>query len=289
MAILMFLVAPVLADSDSGLITLGLLAFATLLAALFAAGVRGRLFILAAGLSGFAWMMLVLQLMADVEVLLTPRALISTGFWIVASVAVLARVLRDRRVTLNTVYGALTAYFLIGLAWGSMYDTIEEIDAGAFAFPGPPQESYTDELLYFSLVTQTTLGFWRRHACPSDSQDDGCDPSRNRAILPRGTGGSSGRSAGHIRPRGWRSTMTTYAGEFERSSATSTTKWRRTTRTQSGCVETEQSRLADLPCVTEGRHAEDDVEGLAVDDDASLDGDVHVRGDRVVLVALVPL
>ena len=159
MAILMFLVAPVLADSDSGLITLGLLAFATLLAALFAAGVRGRLFILAAGLSGFAWMMLVLQLMADVEVLLTPRALISTGFWIVASVAVLARVLRDRRVTLNTVYGALTAYFLIGLAWGFMYDTIEEIDAGAFAFPGPPQESYTDDLLYFSLVTQTTLGF----------------------------------------------------------------------------------------------------------------------------------
>ena len=330
MAILMFLVAPVLADSDSGLITLGLLAFATLLAALFAAGVRGRLFILAAGLSGFAWMMLVLQLMADVEVLLTPRALISTGFWIVASVAVLARVLRDRRVTLNTVYGALTAYFLIGLAWGFMYDTIEEIDAGAFAFPGPPPgELYGRVPLLQPRVTQTTLGFGDvtpvqcsrgdsqddgcgpsrnrailprgtggssagvalqvTYACPSDSQDDGCGPSRNRAILPRGTGGSSGRSAGHIRPRGWRSTMTTYAGEFERSSATSTTKWRRTTRTQSGCVETEQSRLADLPCVTEGRHAEDDVEGLAVDDDASLDGDVHVRGDRVVLVALVPL
>ena len=74
-------------------------------------------------------------------------------------VAVLARLLRHRRVTLNTVYGALTAYFLIGLAWGFMYDTIQEIDAGSFAFPGPPQESYTDELLYFSLVTQTTLGF----------------------------------------------------------------------------------------------------------------------------------
>ncbi len=158
-AILMFLVSPMLADSDAGLIALSLLAFVTLLAALFAAEVRRRPFTLAVGLSGFAWLLLILQTVADVEVLLAPRALISIGIWVVAPVAVLARVLRDRRVTLNTVYGALAAYFLIGLAWGFLYDTIEVIDAGSFAFPGPPQESYTDELLYFSLVTQTTLGF----------------------------------------------------------------------------------------------------------------------------------
>jgi hypothetical protein len=77
----------------------------------------------------------------------------------VAPIAVLARVLQDRRVTANTVYGALTAYFLIGLFWGFMYDAIEEIEAGSFAFPGEPHESHTSELLYFSLVTQTTLGF----------------------------------------------------------------------------------------------------------------------------------
>ena len=209
----MFLVSPVLADSGAGLVALGLLATATLLAALFASGVRGRLFILAAGLSGIAWMLLVLQVTTEVGVLLAPRALISIGFWIVVPVAVLARLLRHRRVTLNTVYGALTAYFLIGLAWGFMYDTIQEIDAGSFAFPGPPQESYTDELLYFSLVTQTTLGFGDVTPVQAIPRTMAAVPSRSRAILPRGTGGSSGCPTAHTTPRGWRSTQGDGAGD----------------------------------------------------------------------------
>ncbi len=158
-AVLMFVVSPVLADSDAGLVALNLLAFGVLLAALHASGVRGRPFVLAVGLAAFAWLIVTVQVTTGVAVFLAPRAVIFNGFWIVAPIAVLARVVRDRRVTMNTIYGALTAYFLLALFWGFLYDTIEEIEAGSYAFPGEPQESHTDELLYFSLVAQTTLGF----------------------------------------------------------------------------------------------------------------------------------
>jgi hypothetical protein len=158
-SVLMFLVSPVLADSDAGLVALNLLAFSVLLAALHASGVRGRPFLLAVGLAAFAWLIVTVQVTTGVAVFLAPRAVVFNGFWIVAPIAVLARVVRDRRVTMNTIYGAVTAYFLISLFWGFLYDTIEEIEAGSFAFSGEPQESHTDELLYFSLVTQTTLGF----------------------------------------------------------------------------------------------------------------------------------
>ncbi len=158
-SVLMFLVSPVLADSHAGLVALNLLAFGVLLGALHAAGVRGRPLMLAVGLAAFAWLIVTVQVTTGVAVFLAPRALIFNGFWIVAPIAVLARVLRDRRVTMNTVYGAVTAYFLLALFWGFLYDTIEEIEAGSFAFSGEPQEGHTDELLYFSLVTQTTLGF----------------------------------------------------------------------------------------------------------------------------------
>ncbi len=158
-SVLMFLVSPVLADSDAGLVALILLAFGVLLGALHAAGVRGRPVMLAVGLAAFAWLIVTVQVTTGVAVFLAPRAVIFNGFWIVAPISVLARVLRDRRVTMNTVYGAVTAYFLLALFWGFLYDTIEEIEAGSFAFSGEPQEGHTDEFLYFSLVTQTTLGF----------------------------------------------------------------------------------------------------------------------------------
>jgi hypothetical protein len=159
-SILMFVVSPVLADSDAGLVALNLLAFGVLLGALHAAGVRGRPFMLAVGLAAFAWLIVTVQVTTGVAVFLAPRAVIANGFWIVAPIAVLARVLQDRRVTMNTIYGAVTAYFLLALFWGLfLYDTIEDIEAGSFAFSGDPQESHTNDLLYFSLVTQTTLGF----------------------------------------------------------------------------------------------------------------------------------
>jgi hypothetical protein len=70
-------------------------------------------------------------------------------------VAVLDRVVRHRRVTLQTLYGAMCAYFLIGLMFGSVYRAIDEL-TDALLFGSPVDVSVYS---YFSFTTLTTLGF----------------------------------------------------------------------------------------------------------------------------------
>jgi Ion channel len=69
----------------------------------------------------------------------------------------LVRVLHHRRVTHETVLGAICAYVLLGLCFAFAYLAENELtDTPFFAQPGEHSQS---EYLYFSFVTLTTLGF----------------------------------------------------------------------------------------------------------------------------------
>jgi hypothetical protein len=69
----------------------------------------------------------------------------------------ISRVLRHRRVTAETVLGALCAYVLIGLLFAFVYLAVDDFrDAPFFAQPGEHDQG---EFLYFSFVSLTTLGF----------------------------------------------------------------------------------------------------------------------------------
>jgi hypothetical protein len=69
----------------------------------------------------------------------------------------LVRVLRHRRVTAETVLGALCSYVLLGLTFAFLYLAVSEFrDAPFFVQEGGHQQS---EYLYYSFVVLTTLGF----------------------------------------------------------------------------------------------------------------------------------
>jgi peptidoglycan/LPS O-acetylase OafA/YrhL len=64
---------------------------------------------------------------------------------------------RDRRVTLQTVFGGLSLYLLIGLFFAVTYAVIQAVSGNDFFADRPAGEP--SEFLYFSLVTLTTTGF----------------------------------------------------------------------------------------------------------------------------------
>lgn len=67
------------------------------------------------------------------------------------------RVLHHRRVTAETILGALCAYVLVGLLFAFVYIAVNDLrDAPFFTQPGTHDQG---EFLYFSFVTLTTLGF----------------------------------------------------------------------------------------------------------------------------------
>jgi Ion channel len=69
----------------------------------------------------------------------------------------ISRVVHHKRVTSETVLGALCAYILIGLLFAFTYLAIEAVgDKPFFVQPGIHEQS---EYVYFSFVALTTLGF----------------------------------------------------------------------------------------------------------------------------------
>ena len=84
--------------------------------------------------------------------------LLPAGLLVTATLPVtLSRVIHHRRVTFETVLGALCAYVLFGLLFAFLFLAIADLrDAPFFAQPGPHQQS---EYVYFSFVALTTLGF----------------------------------------------------------------------------------------------------------------------------------
>ena len=84
--------------------------------------------------------------------------LLPVGLLVTATLPVtLSRILHHKRVTAETVLGALCSYVLLGLAFAFVFLAVEGLrDTPFFVQAGPHQQS---EFLYFSFVCLTTLGF----------------------------------------------------------------------------------------------------------------------------------
>jgi hypothetical protein len=81
----------------------------------------------------------------------------------------LRAVLRQREVTSETISMSISVYLLLGLTWGFLYSLIYLLEPHAFSFaatdvlttglPTGKQEPVFPVLIYFSLVTLTTIGY----------------------------------------------------------------------------------------------------------------------------------
>jgi voltage-gated potassium channel len=78
---------------------------------------------------------------------------------------VLRAVLTQGSVSLDSIFGAICAYLLIGMAWGTFYSVIEVAQPGSFQATGEMAdalklaESRESVLTYYSFVTMTTVGY----------------------------------------------------------------------------------------------------------------------------------
>ena len=69
----------------------------------------------------------------------------------------ISRTLQHRRITHETVLGALCAYVLVGLLFAFVYLAVDELRDGSFFAQANPHSQ--SEFVYYSFVSLTTLGF----------------------------------------------------------------------------------------------------------------------------------
>lgn len=120
-----------------------------------------------------AWLLVGSKVLLSVYVYFYPtfwiyiaEAIIMATFFILATVFAFRLVVEDRQVDFNRIAGAVSIYMLIGLIWASFYFFLYLIDPQSIR--GLPETSAGDaglfntvyiELLYFSYVTLSTLGY----------------------------------------------------------------------------------------------------------------------------------
>lgn len=70
-------------------------------------------------------------------------------------------VMRPHRPVGDRIVGAICVYLLIGLAWSSVYETLDGVIPGSFRFPADTGWAASSPLRYryFSFVTLATLGY----------------------------------------------------------------------------------------------------------------------------------
>jgi hypothetical protein len=161
-----FVAGPLLSESRAGTLLLDLLLFGVLIFSAYAVSNNRKVLIVAILLAlptTTFWL-------GARTINSTPLALIGLVFsavFFLYIVGVLLRgVLKSEQVDADTLYGAVTAYLLIGVTWSFFYAMVHIIVPDAFTF-GPlatfvkadPMFGDLRFFIYYSLVTLSTLGY----------------------------------------------------------------------------------------------------------------------------------
>jgi voltage-gated potassium channel len=82
-----------------------------------------------------------------------------------AAVMILRAIFTQGSISLDSIFGAICVYLLLGMAWGSAYSAIEVLQPGSFQATGrmadalKSVDTQRSVLDYYSFVTMTTTGY----------------------------------------------------------------------------------------------------------------------------------
>jgi hypothetical protein len=166
--VLLNILAPILIGRGIKAVLIDLLLCTVMLSGIYAASPRRR--------SLTIGLLLVIAILATHQIVdrAPVRALFALHYTLemsilaFATLTILSAIIRDDRVTLETVKGAVCIYLLLGMIWAFLFSMIDLAIPGSFRLPLGPESRRVgslllrDELpslLYFSYATLTTLGY----------------------------------------------------------------------------------------------------------------------------------
>jgi hypothetical protein len=90
-------------------------------------------------------------------------------FFFAMAIVIIVSVIRKHLATVHSIYGAISAYLLLGLAWAVLYWGLNHVseealvltvrNRGATAQESTAEVAVFSQFIYFSFVTMSTLGY----------------------------------------------------------------------------------------------------------------------------------
>lgn len=168
MVTLFLLLIPWLEATSSGKILMGIGLTGLYLIGLMASRPSRILFRIGLTLAILAVILIWATEVSSAPILLGASQITGALFLLLTVVSLLRSVIQMHGGTVNALYGAATAYLILGLAWAILYRCLETIDPQAFLVPNretiqlipdaSPVTSFS-QVIYFSFVTMSTLGY----------------------------------------------------------------------------------------------------------------------------------
>ncbi|HOI12935.1 MAG TPA: ion channel [Methanoculleus sp.] len=157
--ILLLAVYPYVNAGPSGPAALKVLSSFVLITGVYAVSNRRRQVVIAGLLAvpafGFGW----LHIITGAPALGAAESVFTLLFYAFTALIGLLQVLRERQITTDTIYGAVSVYLLMGLTWANAYGLVESISPGSFSAGSGETVFTSPAFIYFSFVTLTTLGY----------------------------------------------------------------------------------------------------------------------------------
>jgi voltage-gated potassium channel len=108
----------------------------------------------------FTWLCAIIVILFNLDIFRHLTRLASLVFCVLAIRYASQEVFSAGAVDLNKIFGAISIYLLLVVAWAIAYSFLELLTPGSFAGIAPEGGlSRFDEFVYFSMVTITTLGY----------------------------------------------------------------------------------------------------------------------------------
>lgn len=158
--LLFYVITPTLQEDIFSLLILNVFFIAMILFTLSTLITKKRLFKIALVLALAAISTELLAQYTHLTTLFFFGRLSACVFFTFTACILLSEVLSYEKITVDRIHGAVCVYFFVGFAWGYLYMLIETLAPGAFSIKDSSASMHNMfDLLYFSFVTLTTLGY----------------------------------------------------------------------------------------------------------------------------------
>jgi len=159
--ILFLLLSAFLAEAQGGEVVAAISVFAVLIAATVSLSEERSLRGPATILAGLCTLLLILDIVHPAFFLRILGWMALAGFFGFVSVELFSYLGRGGAITSGRLYASVSLYFILGTFFYAVFNLVEVWHPGSFAESGAAQAGpmHRHKLLYFSLVTLTTLGY----------------------------------------------------------------------------------------------------------------------------------
>jgi len=167
--LLLFTLNPILSGGPIRITVMQVLFTAIMLASVYAVRGEKRLFLIGIALVLPAVIVNWLTIGVEIPWLLVAARLLLALFLVLTTSVILYEIATETQVTADTIYGSACVYLLFGLIFAFLFSSFEMLFPGSFemtvqGIPGgiasvAYESAIFSELVYFSYVTLTTLGY----------------------------------------------------------------------------------------------------------------------------------